>query len=388
MSKQAVILAGGFGTRLSHIVKDVPKPMAPINDKPFLDYQLNVLKENGFNEFILLTGYKSEIIEKYYAKRNDIMCIKENTPLGTGGAVINAYPYLRDTFFVINGDTFFDIDFSLLENFGYDKPATLSLRYSTDISRYGLVDIDDDFRIQKFIEKGCLPKDTIDGYINGGIYYIKKKTLTEEANNFKNNNISMETDIFRKLSNNGMLYGLPVGGAFIDIGIPKDYYKAQTYIPETLKQSKSRVIFVDKDGTLIEDTGYAHGKDIKLIYSVMDTLKDYKKSGYKIIIVTNQAGIGKAKFSISDMHDNVNAIKTAYKQNGIDFDGFEYCPYHEDAVISEYKYKSKARKPEAGMLLQACEKTRIDLKNSLMLGDKPDIDNIKLPYLKVKILGR
>ena len=108
--KQAVILAGGFGTRMSHVVSNVPKPMAPINEKPFLDYIIITLKQQGFDDFIFLTGDKSEIIENYYKDLDNVHFIKEKTALGTGGAILNAFQYLNDDFFVINGDTFFDID--------------------------------------------------------------------------------------------------------------------------------------------------------------------------------------------------------------------------------------------------------------------------------------
>lgn len=388
MSKQAIILSGGFGTRLSHIVKDVPKPMAPIQNKPFLDYQINLLKSNGFNDFILLTGYKSEIIENYYSKELNIRCIKETSPLGTGGAVLNAYQYLQDDFFIINGDTFFDIDFSILRNFGRDKPALIALRYSMDISRYGLVETDDKFKINKFIEKTSLPSNAIDGYINGGIYYFKKKTFDKEILSFNKTNKSMETDLFPKFVDQGMIYGLPIGGAFIDIGVPEDYYKAQTYIPETLNQDKKPAVFVDKDGTLIFDDGYVHGKNIKIISSTIKELQKYQRHGYKIIMVTNQAGIAKAKFSYKDMQENISAVIKQCKKYGIKITDVEYCPYHNDAILPEYRYDSKARKPEAGMILRACEKTRIDLKHSIMLGDNVKTDKIKLPYLRSKILER
>ena len=174
MARQAVILAGGFGTRLSHIVSDVPKPMAPINDIPFLEYIIKQLQSQGFDNFLFLTGYKSEIIENHFKDLKNSVFIKEESALGTGGAILNAFNQLYDDFFVINGDTFFDIDFSILEDFGKDKPCTIALRYTNNIQRYGFVDIDDNFKIISFVEKGNLPKNRIDGYINGGIYYLKK----------------------------------------------------------------------------------------------------------------------------------------------------------------------------------------------------------------------
>ena len=384
--KQAVILAGGFGTRLAHVVSDVPKPMAPIKKNPFLEYIIKTLKKQGFDSFIFLTGYKSECIEKHFKSLKNAAFIKEETALGTGGAILNAYDKLDDEFYVINGDTFFDIDYSILENFGKNKPITLALRYTNNIERYGFVEIDDDFKIKSFVEKGKLPENRIDGFINGGIYYVHKSVLKPYADKFNNEFISLETEIFPKLLANNDLYGLPIGGCFIDIGIPEDYYRAQDLIPDWISRELTPALFIDKDGTLIENTEYPHGRDFKIIKSTIDILKNYAAGHYHIVMVTNQAGIGKDKFTIEQMQEGFDGIKEFYKKYEVNFDDIEYCPFHKNAVIKNYAYDTILRKPNPGMILTACEKLKIDLKNSIMVGDNPSIDNIKLPYLNCKIL--
>ena len=386
MGKQAVILSGGFGTRLSHVVSDVPKPMAPIKDRPFLEYIVLQLKKQGFDNYVFLTGYKSEVIENYFKDLPNSKFIKEETALGTGGAILNAYEFLNNEFYVINGDTFFDIDFSLLQDFGQDKPCTLALRYSDNIARYGFAEINDNFEISSFTEKGKLPNNRIDGYINGGIYYIKKSVLRRFFDKFSGQFISLETEIFPELLNKKELYGLPVGGCFIDIGIPQDYYKAQDLIPEWMMKENKPALFIDKDGTLIVNTEYPHGKDFQIIENTINIVKKYFEQNYHIIMVTNQAGIAKDKFNFADMQEGFEGIKSFYKTQGIEFDDIEYCPYHKDGVIKEYSYDSLLRKPNPGMILQACEKLKIDLKNSIMVGDNPQIDNIKLPYLNSLII--
>ena len=386
MKKQAVFLSGGFGTRLSHVVSDVPKPMAPVKDKPFLDYIVKSLKKQGFDSFIFLTGYKSECIENYFKNMENTVFIKEETALGTGGAILNAYKYLNDDFFVINGDTFFDIDYSILEEFGKNKPFTVALRYTDNIARYGFAEIDNDFAVKAFTEKGKLPENKIDGYINGGIYYLHKSTLKSYADKFNGEFISLETDIFPELAKAGKISGLPLGGCFIDIGIPEDYYRAQDLIPDWILKKSKPALFVDKDGTLIENTIYPHGKDFKIIEKTIDIVKFYAEKDFHIIMITNQAGIGKGKFTYEQMTEGFEGIKDFYKSKGIIFDNIEYCPYHKDAVIKEYAYDTLLRKPNPGMILKACEKIRTDLKKSVMIGDNENIDNIKLPYLTCKII--
>lgn len=386
MKRQAVILSGGFGTRLSHVVSDVPKPMAPIKNIPFLDYIIKTLKQQGFDSFVFLTGYKSEFIEYYFKNLENAVFVKEETALGTGGAILNAYEYLKDSFFVINGDTFFDIDYSILEDFGSNKPVSLALRYTNNIERYGFVEIEDNYSIKSFVEKGKLPENRIDGFINGGIYYIQKSTLKPFAEKFNSEFISFETQIFPELLKNNDLYGLPLGGCFIDIGIPDDYFRAQDLIPSWISKEAKPALFVDKDGTIIENTEYPHGRDFKIIEPTIDIVKTYAEKNYHIIMVTNQAGIAKGKFTFEGMKEGFEGIKEVYSLHGITFDDIEFCPYHKDGVIKEYSYDTILRKPNPGMLLAACEKLKIDLKNSVMVGDNPKIDNIKLPYLKCIIL--
>lgn len=386
MRRQAVILAGGFGTRLSHVVSDVPKPMAPIKNIPFLDYIIKTLKQQKFDNFVFLTGYKSQVIEDYFKDLENAVFIKEETALGTGGAILNAFDKLQDEFFVINGDTFFDIDYSIMEDFGKNKPVSIALRYTNNIERYGFVEIDDNFVIKSFVEKGSLPKDKIDGYINGGIYYIHKSALTPYADKFNNEFISMETEIFPQLLVNNKLNGLPIGGCFIDIGIPEDYYRAQDLIPNWISKELKPALFIDKDGTLIENTEYPHGKEFKIIKKTIDYVKKYAAFDYYIIMITNQAGIAKGKFTFEEMQEGFEGIKEFYISQGMNFDDIEFCPYHKDGVIKEYAYDTLLRKPNPGMVLTACEKLKIDLKQSVMIGDNKDIDNIKLPYLRCNII--
>ena len=149
---------------------------------------------------------------------------------------------------------------------------------------------------------------------------------------------------------------------------------------------KDTILFIDKDGTLIENTEYPHGKDFKIIKDTIEIVNTYATHDYYIIMITNQAGIGKNKFTLEEMQEGLDGIKEFYKSQGTIFDDIEYCPYHKDAVIKEYAYNTLLRKPNPGMILKACEKLRIDLKRSMMVGDNKNIDNIKLPYLRCNII--
>ena len=227
MIDEAVILAGGFGSRLKDVVADVPKPMAPVRNRPFLEYQLNHLIDSGISHIILSTGFKSEIIENYFGNKYMSLNISysvEDTPLGTGGAILMASKQVAgESFFVLNGDTLFYADLKQMESFHSMNNAdiTIAARLVDDSSRYGNLIIDSSGRVSEFVEK----KDAANkGLVNGGIYLISKKAL----DNFQTKNVfSFENDLLATGTSVLKIFALGSEGYFIDIGTPGDYLKAQ-----------------------------------------------------------------------------------------------------------------------------------------------------------------
>jgi len=231
---EAVILSGGFGTRLRHIVSDVPKPMASINGEPFLSFLLRKLAKAGIQHVILSTGYLHEKVEDYFGNSFDSLQItysQETEPLGTGGAIFFALNKTEtDNFFVLNGDTLFDIDFEYLDTFYRIKETflALALRKEKDISRYGSVQTDENAKIIGFTEK----KESIgEGLINGGIYLLNKKLFDNQV---LPNTFSFEKEILEKRFRENDFFGLPFDRYFIDIGIPEDYARAQIEFPNRM----------------------------------------------------------------------------------------------------------------------------------------------------------
>lgn len=226
---EAIILAGGMGTRLQSVVSDVPKPMADINGKPFLEYLLQYISSYGITRVILSVGYKSDVIVKHFGTRFngvEIVYSIENEPLGTGGAIVQSLNYVNDSdFFLLNGDTFFGIDFQKLTQAHQEQRnnMTLSLKPMSNFDRYGAVTLAGK-RVTAFVEKRFITS----GLINGGVYVLKTNIpdLKQLAEKF-----SFESDYLEK-----KLHELQVGAYiedayFIDIGIPEDYLKAQQELP-------------------------------------------------------------------------------------------------------------------------------------------------------------
>lgn len=217
---EAIILAGGFGTRLKHVVSDVPKPMAPIGNRPFLEYIFEDLEQKGIKHVILAVGYMKEKIKDYFKdkyKSIEISYSEEDVPLGTGGAIKKALSKCREEdVFIVNGDTFYDIDFREMKKFHIENKSslTLAVKEMKNFDRYGSLIIEDK-KIIKFEEK----KPMLQGKINGGIYLIKKSILDE----INEESFSFEKEILE--NEKIQKYAYENNGYFIDIGIPEDYYR-------------------------------------------------------------------------------------------------------------------------------------------------------------------
>ena len=360
---EAIILAGGFGTRLKHIVSDVPKPMADINGEPFLSFLLRKLTKAGIQHVIFSTGYLHEKIEAYFGHSFENLHItysQETDPLGTGGAIRFALHKAKtDNVLVLNGDTLFDIDFRQFEDFYQQKETMLAvaLRKEKDVSRYGAVEIDDTAKIVGFAEKNT----TIgEGFINGGIYLLNKK-LFENKNLPKN--FSFEKEILEKEYVNNDFYGLPFDGYFIDIGVPEDYARAQN---EFLMLFQENALLLDRDGVINRQIvgGYVtQPEEFEFLPNVLEALALLAEKFEHIFIVTNQQGIGKGVFSKTDLekiHQNMLAEIT---KSGGRIDKIYFSPHLESE-------NNPNRKPNIGMALQAKRDfPELDFSQSIMLGD-------------------
>ncbi len=228
MLQEVVILAGGFGTRLQTVVNNVPKPMAPINGKPFLDYLLKYVSYYGIKKVVLSVGYLSEkIIAHYGSNYNglEIAYAIEKEPLGTGGGIKKALEQCTSSeVLVLNGDSFFDINLRSFYNAHSDalSDCSLTLRHLSNAARYGTITLDEFDLIEDFKEKNGEDKA---GIINAGVYIVNRQTYNEETP--KHKNFSIEKDFFEKKINKLKIHGFTYNGYFIDIGIPEDYKKAQ-----------------------------------------------------------------------------------------------------------------------------------------------------------------
>jgi D-glycero-alpha-D-manno-heptose 1-phosphate guanylyltransferase len=222
---EAVVLAGGFGTRLRAVVADVPKPMAPIAGRPFLEILLSMLAQKGFTRVVLSLGFMSEKVIAHFGDcfaGIQIAYVVESKPLGTGGAVRLAMEQCQeDHFFVLNGDTYLDLEVDAVEQQWQHHHRTIMVgRAVPDASRYGCLLVDD-AKVIGFTEKGVAGP----GIINAGCYVFKRDLL----NNYPlNSAFSLESDYLAKAVVHAPIDIFVTDGQFIDIGVPEDFLLAQT----------------------------------------------------------------------------------------------------------------------------------------------------------------
>ena len=216
------ILVGGLGTRLKSVIKNVPKPMATIINKPFLDYLIHHIRQYLPNQKIyLLSHYLSEYIEEYYSNDSSIRVVKEKEKLGTGGAVSHALDVLninKGRLLVFNGDTYHKVQLNKFIKNNEDGCLTVAAAYVKDCSRYGLLDIHNN-RLKGFFEKQA---DYVPGFINAGCYCFHSLKLISKK---KHCHFSLEDVISDWLEEGLSINVFPYNGPFIDIGIPSDYQK-------------------------------------------------------------------------------------------------------------------------------------------------------------------
>jgi D-glycero-alpha-D-manno-heptose 1-phosphate guanylyltransferase len=228
---KAIVLAGGFGTRLRERVPELPKPMAPVAGFPFLKYILDRLISGGIEEIILSIGYRADVIISYFGnfyRSIPITYAIEAEPLGTGGAIFHALKggEFAQTVLVANGDTLVDIDYAQLINWYQEQPQSVAiiLKEMEDVSRYGSVVVSNGV-VSGFIEKGKIGS----GLINAGVYFLPAGVFKEFG---LTGAFSLEKDLLQAHCADLSLRPFITNAYFIDIGIPSDYERAQYELPK------------------------------------------------------------------------------------------------------------------------------------------------------------
>ena len=364
---EAVILAGGLGTRLRSVVSEVPKCMAPVDGKPFLQYMLEWLSRFDVSHVVLSVGYLREVVFAFIDSREwpfEISYAVEEEPLGTGGGIRLALTKCReDRVIVLNGDTFFNVDLKALT---FAAPVTLALKPMRDFDRYGAVDLAGGL-VTGFHEKTACTE----GLINGGVYALVRSRLDLA---FYPGRFSFEKDLLEPLAAARLVAGQVQEGYFIDIGIPEDYTRAQRELPEirAVLKASDVLLSMDADTLLLDRDGVINRwlpgdyvdswEKFSFLPGILESLREWAGHFRRIFLVTNQRGVGKGRMTQEQLETVHARMRSEIAAAGGRIDGIYLC-----TAVSE---DDPRRKPNRGMfdeILSAYPDVRPE--RTVMLGD-------------------
>ena len=361
---EAVVLAGGLGTRLRSVVKDLPKCMAPVAGEPFLSYVLEWLGRYDVSRVILSVGYLKDDIIHWASSRSfpfEVDYAVEEEPLGTGGAICYALSKCRERkVVVVNGDTFFPVD---LDAMPFDGPLTVALKPMKDFDRYGAVDLAQNGTVAAFHEKAPVEE----GLINGGVYALNGLDLSSFPDKF-----SFEKDVLEPMSAGGKVRGWVSDSYFLDIGVPEDYALAQTQLPQyrAVKAFSARIMEADADTLLLDRDGTLNVRivgdyvrtpeQLVMLPGILEEIPLWAGKFRHIIIVTNQRGVGKGKMTDADLAAVHRHLLSLVQAAGGRIDAILTC-----TAISD---DDPRRKPNPGMYREARELFP-DIRKAVMAGD-------------------
>lgn len=378
---QAVIMAGGKGTRIASIANDIPKPMIRICGKPVLQYQIECLEKQDITKITLVIGHLGSCIKEYFGDGSrfnvQVTYIEEKEPLGTAGALYYLKDTVHDDFLLINGDIIFDVDFGRFLRFHREKAVCATIFTHPNDHPYdsGLVAVDRDGYVTKWMHRED-ERGTYKNRVNAGLHILSAELLEmfQEAKR-----TDLDRDILKTLIPQRQLAAYDSPEYVRDMGTPERCDRVATDIRRGLVEAKNlknrqRAVFLDRDGTINVYKGLISSvQDLELIPNIADTIRKINESGYLAIVVTNQPVIARGDCTVEELERIHEKLETLLGQEGAYIDDIFYCPHHPDKGFAgerpEYKIACGCRKPRPGMLLQAAEKYNIDLAQSYMVGD-------------------
>lgn len=383
LNAKALILAGGKGTRLASITKNlIPKPMVVINGKPILEHALLQLKNNGITDIYMSVGFLNEKIRDYFANGEkfgvNIKYIVENEPLGSGGALFYVKNDINCNLIVCPGDVIFDVDFKRLLDYHNRKNALITLFAHPNLHPFDsdLIFTDNEMRVTEINKKNSERDFYYKNLVNAGIFVLSPETLQY----FKELKVvNMEHDFVASYIESGKVFAYKSSEYVKDVGTESRFLSAEKDLEQGLVSAKNlankqKAIFLDRDGTINIYKGFISDvNDIELLPHVTEAIKKINSSGYLAIVVSNQPVIARGECSFETVNNMFDKIETLLGKEGAYLDGIYYCPHHPhsgfDGEIKELKINCDCRKPKIGLLRRAETDFNLDLSKCAIIGD-------------------
>ena len=379
---KVVILAGGKGTRLGELTKDIPKPMVPLLGKPLLQYQIELLVRYGFKEVVLIVNHLSQPIKDHFGNGSDfgidITYFQEEKPLGTVGGIKELEETLTDDFLVLYGDVMMEMDLNRLLKFHKDKKSEATLVVHPNDHPYDsdLVEMDDNGRIINVHPKPHSSDLIYHNMVNAAVYVFSPSIF-----NFleKGKKADFGKDIFPRVYSEINMYGYNTPEYLKDMGTPdrlehvaKDIQSGK--VARRSLENPQCAIFLDRDGVLNKDINLIHkAEDLHLYPFTARAISKINSSDYLSVVTTNQSVVARNLTTIEGLAEIHKKMETELGDAGAKLDAIYYCPHHPDKGYPEenpaYKIDCECRKPKPGMIMQASRDFHIDPKQSFMIGD-------------------
>ncbi len=383
--KQAVILAGGKGTRLSERLGGLPKPLIDVCGVPLLERQILLAKKHDFSNILILVNHAAEKIIEFCASRDNwglaVQCIDDGEPRGTAGATLAAYEHLHDEFLVMYGDTMLQVDLTRFHEYHRQSPtaaATLFLHPNDHPQDSDLVELSDEGRITQFHP---YPHDESRYYpnlVNAALYWIRKASLHPWRNDPRH--LDFAKHFFPEMLSNGIqLRGYNSPEYIKDIGTPKRLDKVcaafqSGRITGASLDVPQAVVLLDRDGTINEEVNHLkHPDQLRLLPGVEDAIRRLNESSYRCCVVTNQPVVARGECSFETLREIHNKLETLLGRSGAYLDRIYFCPHHPDKGFpgerSELKVDCNCRKPNTGMIDLASKDFNMARNRSWLIGD-------------------
>lgn len=376
---KAVILAGGFGTRMGNFCETSPKPLTLVCGKPVLQHQIEALKKEGVTQFVFVLHHFADKIMNYFGDGAsfgiEISYFCEKEPLGTAGALTHLD--LKEDFLLLNGDLIFDFCLEDMVRFHKENHALATLFTHPNNHPYDstLIKTDGQNRVVDLVSPEDFNGDN-QNLCNAGIQIISPELLSMCKIKGKAN---FDKDVIKPTLLSNRIYSYKSAEYVHDMGTPERLARVESDINSGLvrnrnKKALQKAVFLDRDGTLNVYKGFITSPEqIELIDGVAEAVKAFNKLGFLAIIITNQPVIARGECTAEALNKIHNRIEMLLGEKGAYIDGIYYCPHHPhkgyEGEIAELKIQCKCRKPAAGMIFKAKDDFNIDLAKSYMVGD-------------------
>lgn len=387
---KTVIMAGGKGTRISSVARDIPKPMIRIQDKPVLEHEIACLKSQGFTDIIITVSHLGNIIMDYFGDGSkcspvtgepfgvNIEYYFEQEPLGNAGALFKLKDKLTEDFLLLNADAIFDVDFNRFVAFHkqHGGLATLFTHPNSHPYDSGLILADDRGAVEQWLTKEDARPTWYRNRVNAGLHVLSPKVLEVEITTPK---VDLDRQLLKPLAGTGKMFCYDSPEYVKDMGTPERYAAVCRDFREGRVQARNlknpqKAIFLDRDGTINRYVGFLRSEEeLELLDGAAQAIGRINASGYLAVVVTNQPVIARGEVTVPELQCIHNKMETLLGYEGVFVDAIYYCPHHPhkgyEGEVPELKIDCSCRKPKPGMLLQAAQDLNIDLAASWMIGD-------------------